>query len=367
MATTGPDEPGGNGDEPYILCDNLVKIFKTAELEVVALQGLDLTVRSGEMMAIIGNSGSGKTTLLNILGGLDRPSAGRCRVGSLDLVQASDADLVQYRRHRVGFVWQQSPRNLLPYLTAFENVQAPMLFATIRRPRERAEMLLEAVGLKERMRHRLGQLSGGEQQRVAIAIALANEPDLLLADEPTGEVDTQTAAQIYEIFRHLNREYGLTIIVVSHDRNIAQRVDRVLAIRDGRTSTETVRRVTVREGDEHTHDEFVIVDDTGRLQVPRDMLEQLGIEGRAVVELEGEQIVIRPEQATHDIRIVEATPVETSRPASGGPTDTPQREAGRRPDRPAPPKPAARPERDAEEVSDEHRMFAPPDHREDDD
>jgi len=303
--TATPEPPTSATARPYVQCDNLVRIYKTADLEVVALQGLDLQVRRGEMMAIIGNSGSGKTTLMNILGGLDRPTAGRCFVGDLDLVQASESDLVLYKRHKVGFVWQQSSRNIIPYLNALENVQAPMLFANGRRRKERARNLLERVGLADRMHHRLSQLSGGQQQRVAIAIALANEPELILADEPTGEVDTQTAARIYEIFRELNREAGVTVIVVSHDRNIASRVDRVVAIRDGRTSTETVRRVSVNAGEEHTHDEFVIVDDTGRLQVPREMLQRVGIHGRAVVELEEDSVVIRSESAGRGVRIVD--------------------------------------------------------------
>ncbi len=312
---------GVDGDQPFIQCDNLVKIYKTEELEVVALQGLDLNIRRGEMMAIIGNSGSGKSSLLNILGGLDRPSAGQCRVGDLDLVQASESQLVRYRRHQVGFMWQQSSRNLIPYLTAFENVQAPMLFANIRKPRDRARALLTAVGLEDRMQHRLSQLSGGQQQRVAIAISLANDPEVLLADEPTGEVDTQTAAQIYDILRHLNEQRDLTIIIVSHDRNIASQVERVVAIRDGRTSTETVRRVSVHGDGEHTHDEYVIVDDVGRLQVPREMLDQLGIGGRAVVDVEGDQIVIRSELAAQSAT---GTPPATAAAESPAESETPE-------------------------------------------
>ena len=329
MATATAPVPGlgVNGDEPFIQCDNLVKIYKTEELEVVALQGLDLNIRRGEMMAIIGNSGSGKSSLLNILGGLDRPSAGQCRVGDLDLVQASESELVRYRRHQVGFMWQQSSRNLIPYLTAFENVQAPMLFANIRKPSQRARGLLTAVGLEDRMQHRLSQLSGGQQQRVAIAISLANDPELLLADEPTGEVDTQTAAQIYDILRHLNEQRDLTIIIVSHDRNIASQVERVVAIRDGRTSTETVRRVSVHGDGEHTHDEYVIVDDVGRLQVPREMLDQLGIGGRAVVDVEGDQIVIRSEPAAAGVEIVRDDSTAADRTAERAPEPTAPRPA----------------------------------------
>ena len=284
--------------EPFIVCDNLVKIYKVADLEVVALQGLDLTVNRGELMAIIGNSGSGKSTLLNTLGGLDRPSAGRVSVGNRDLLKMDDRDMVLYKREVVGFVWQQSSRNLIPYLTALENVQVPMIIAG-KSPAEQsawAGELLDAVGLGHRKTHRLSQLSGGEQQRVAIAIGLANRPPLLLADEPTGEVDTATAGVIYGIFRRLNKEYGTSIVIVSHDPAIAFRVDRVVAIRDGRTSTETVRR-TVVEGEtetEQTHEEFVVMDAAGRIQIPRDYVEKLGMGRRVRVEMEDGRIVVRP-------------------------------------------------------------------------
>jgi len=284
--------------EPFIVCDNLVKIYKVADLEVVALQGLDLTVNRGELMAIIGNSGSGKSTLLNILGGLDRPSAGRVMVGNRDLLKMDDRDMVMYKRDVVGFVWQQSGRNLIPYLTALENVQIPMIIAgkPVAEQREWAKEVLNAVGLGHRLNHRLSQLSGGEQQRVAIAIGLANRPPMLLADEPTGEVDTATAGVIYGIFRRLNEEYGTTVVIVSHDPAIAFRVDRVVAIRDGRTSTETVRRIQVEgeaEGDQ-THEEFVVMDAAGRIQIPRDYVERLGMGRRVRVDLEDGRIVVRP-------------------------------------------------------------------------
>ena len=196
-------------DEPLIICDNLVKIYKVANLEVVALQGLDLVVKRGELLGVVGASGSGKSTLMNILGGLDRPSAGRVWVDGYDLLKLSDFALDRYRRAKVGFVWQQGARNLVPYLNALENVMLPMTLAgrTGRRPRRRAEELLSTVGLAERQRHTLQQMSGGEQQRVAIAVALANDPALLLADEPTGEVDSVTALAIYETFQELTRRY----------------------------------------------------------------------------------------------------------------------------------------------------------------
>jgi len=245
----------------HVHCQDLVRIYKIADLEVVALRGLNLEVAAGEMMAIVGNSGSGKSTLLNILGGLDRPSAGACTVGGLDLVNASGAELAEYKRYEVGFVWQQSARNLIPYLGALDNVLAPMLFAggAGSTERRRARELLAACGLSERMDHKPPQLSGGEQQRVAIAVALANEPELLLADEPTGEVDNQTAGDIYELLRRLNAERRLTVMIVTHDRDVTRHVSRVVAIRDGQTSSEIVQRVGLPGADEPAHEEYVIV------------------------------------------------------------------------------------------------------------
>ncbi len=289
---------------PFIICDNLVKIYKVAELEVVALQGLDLEVRRGELMAIVGNSGSGKTTLLNILGGLDRPSAGRVIVGGIDLLKLSDRQLVKYKREMVGFVWQQTARNLIPYLTALENVELPMLIAGKSGPQATAwaRELLEAVGLGHRLHHKLATLSGGEQQRVAIAIALANRPPLLLADEPTGSVDTRTADQIFAIFRQIRDTYGTTVIIVTHDIGVMAKVDRVVAIRDGKTSSELIRRLDINLEDYdgrtiavgETHDEFVVLDSAGRLQIPKEFRDKLGIKGKVVLELVDNQIIIKP-------------------------------------------------------------------------
>lgn len=287
-----------------IFCEGLVKIYKTEEVEVVALQGLNLTVERGEMMAIIGNSGSGKSTFMNILGGLDRPSAGTVKVGEWDLLKISDEQLVEYKRSTVGFVWQNNARNLLPYLTALENVEMPMMLGS-KLDRAYAKQLLEMVGLKERMHNKLQQLSGGEQQRVAIAISLANRPKLLLADEPTGSVDSATSDRIMDIFRTFNRELGVTIVIVTHDLELAGKVDRVVAIRDGLTSTEfikrnpeldsavysgeTVGRRTVKE----EHEAYVVIDRAGRLQIPKEYLEALGIGNKASLEFDGEKILIR--------------------------------------------------------------------------
>ena len=294
--------------EPFIICDNLVKIYRVADHDVVALQGLDLIVETGEMLGIVGASGSGKSTLMNILGGMDRPSAGRLRVTGRDLLKLNDAALDNYRLTTVGFVWQQSARNLIPYLNAVENVEAPLLLYGYvgHTKRKRAEELLDLVGLSQRMSHRLSELSGGEQQRTAIAVALANNPRLLLADEPTGEVDEATAQQIYATFRHLNQELSLTTLIVSHDPNLAHHVDRVVAIRDGKITSESVwQPVPVQAGDlpaegaesspaERVIQELTVLDSAGRLQVPKEFLEEYQIKGRVQLERTPEGILIRP-------------------------------------------------------------------------
>jgi len=306
---------------PMVLCDGLVKIYKVQDLEVVALQGLDLMVDRGEFMSIVGASGSGKSTLMNILGGLDKPSAGKAIVDGQDLLKLSSFALTRYRRRKVGFVWQQPSRNLIPYLSIQENVELPMIVAgmAFKERKTWVRELLDAVGLWERRGHTMQQLSGGEQQRTAIGVSLANKPVLLLADEPTGEVDTTTAQTIVDTLRHLNREYDLTIIMVTHDPRIEGQVDRVVAIRDGKTSSERVRRVrAAREGveeqeegtddlaaietpDEHvTYHEYVVLDNAGRLQIPREFLDELGISDRAEVDLTEEGILIRPAAGLED-------------------------------------------------------------------
>ncbi|MCP5094548.1 MAG: ATP-binding cassette domain-containing protein [Chloroflexi bacterium] len=274
--------------EPFIVCENLVKIYKVAELEVIAIQGLDLTIQQGELIGIVGASGSGKSTFLNVLGGLDRPSAGKIAVNGRNLLKLSDAELDKYRRDEVGFVWQQSARNLIPYLTAKENVELPMTVAGINPRKKRAwsQELLEAVGLWDHRQHKLAQLSGGQQQRVAIAVALANKPSLLLGDEPTGELDSTTSDETLALFQRLNEQYGLTTIIVTHDPQVSKAVDRVVTIRDGRTSSETVRRnnhATAQADQEAVFDEYVMVDGVGRLQIPPDVREKIGLTDRVTI------------------------------------------------------------------------------------
>jgi len=286
--------------EPYILCEDLFKIYKQEDLEVVALRGLDLKVERGELMAIVGASGSGKSTLLNVLAGLDLPSAGRCIVGGRSLLTMTPSDLVTYRRKEVGFVWQQTSRNVLAYLTAVQNVELPMILegGEPNPSRQRAYELLDMVGLGHRSEIRPDRLSGGEQQRVAIAVALANDPPLLLADEPTGELDSQTASEVFGVLRGLNEELGVTVVVVTHDPAIANQIDRVVAIRDGRISTESFRRIAFQGREAYVyHDEYAVVDRTGRLQIPKEYLERVDIHERARLKLVEGMVEVLPEDA----------------------------------------------------------------------
>jgi ABC-type lipoprotein export system ATPase subunit len=288
----------------YIVCEDLFKIYKIADLEVVALRGLDLKVRSGELMAIIGASGSGKSTLLNILGGLETPSAGKVIVGRRDLLNMSTGDLVSYRREDVGFVWQQGGRNLVSYLNALQNVELPLqlLGWSPSKRRERSLELLSAVGLADRAEHLPDRLSGGEQQRVAIAVALSHNPPLLLADEPTGELDSQTAGTILDAFRTLNERYGITIVIVTHDMSITKKVDRVITIRDGRSSLEAIRIRTFQPPPEPADvlDEYVVVDKAGRLQLPSDYVRKLNLNERVKVEMSDGKITILPEKCSEE-------------------------------------------------------------------
>lgn len=301
--------------QPYILCRDLVKIYKGDGLEVLALQGLDLEVEEGEFVGVVGASGSGKSTLLNILAGLDTPSAGKAIVGAYDLGKLSSHKAIDYRRKEVGIIWQQTARGLFPYLTAQQNVEAPLTFSGRSGPEGKkksawATELLELVGLGDRGEHIVQQLSGGEQQRVAIAVALANQPRLLLADEPTGELDSASALSVYQALQEANHATKVTIVLVTHDPEIASHVDRVVSIRDGRTSAEYVRRleeITADSEEETTssvaststalaaQDEFVLVDRFGRLQLPIEHAERLGLAGkisRVRIHLENDHLTL---------------------------------------------------------------------------
>lgn len=287
--------------EVMVQAESLVKIYKTKLTEVLALQGLDLTVEAGELTALIGNSGSGKSTFLNMIGGLDKPSAGSLLVDGKNLFTMTKRQLIAYKRDTVGFVWQNNGRNLVPYLSALENIMLPMHLSHSRHRKDKAVGLLEMVGLSSKKHSRLNTLSGGEQQRIAIAIALANSPKLLLADEPTGSVDAQTADYIFDIFRELNAQ-GQTVLIVTHDVALSKKVKRVVAIRDGKISSERILRESYAERlkesnidwrQEDTQEEFAVLDKAGRVQIPREMLEKLGIKDQKVkLEVRDGQVVL---------------------------------------------------------------------------
>ena len=284
-----------------IKADNLVKIYKTKDIEVMALQGLDLTVKRSELLAIIGNSGSGKSTFLNMLGGLDKPTAGKLWVAGHDLFKMTEREKVKYKRDAVGFVWQNNARNLIPYLTALENIMLPMEIKNEGKMKERALQLLDTVGLSAKKHSKLNMLSGGEQQRIAIAIALANAPELLLADEPTGSVDRKTADYIFDIFKRLNSETGQTILIVTHDVTLSKKVRRVVAIRDGKISSERILKEQYADclSDAvdwmslDTQEEYSVVDKVGRVQLPHDLLEKLDLNSNKVkVTMNDKKIII---------------------------------------------------------------------------
>ena len=299
-AYTGGTDATARGN-PYVVCQDLFKIYKRADLEVVALRGLNLTVRQGELVAIVGASGSGKSTLLNILAGLDRPSAGEVWVGQRDLLNVSEQSLVDYRRRDVGFVWQATTRNLLPYLKVSENIRLPMALAG--RPgklrREWSRELMSALGIDDKADRLPHQLSGGEQQRAAIGVALSNQPGLLLADEPTGELDTATAIQVFDMFRTLNRDLGVTVVIVSHYPGVSQFVDRVVHIRDGRISSETMSVASYQRDGSRNEEEYLVIDEAGRLQLPQEFAARFHFEpgrqrGLARLEIEDGRVTLKP-------------------------------------------------------------------------
>jgi ABC-type lipoprotein export system ATPase subunit len=296
-------------DNALVTCENLVKIYKVADLEVVALQGLDLEIAPGEMVALVGASGSGKSTLLNMVGALDVPSAGRCIVSGNDLTRINEKQRTNYRCFVAGHVWQQVGRNLLPELSVAENITLPQVLggAGGRARRKRTHELMERTSIARLARKKPHQISGGEQQRAAICVALANGPALLLADEPTGELDSTTADEILRLLRELNRELGLTILIVTHDVNVASVADRTIAIRDGRTSTETVRRdAPLAAGPANggtsaviglpseTHRESILIDRVGRLQLPHEAIVRIPFNGRADVRIHDDHVEIWP-------------------------------------------------------------------------
>jgi peptide/nickel transport system ATP-binding protein len=288
-------------EEVFVNCDNLVKIYKIADLEVVALQGLDLTVSKGDILALVGPSGAGKSTLLNVIGGLDSPSAGKVQIAKHDLLAMNNKERVEYKRNMVGFVWQHPSRNLLPYLSAKENVELPMMLNNKNSSdrSKRADELLEIVGLADRANFRPNQLSGGQQQRVAIAVALANNPPLLLGDEMTGQIDSKSAAEVFDTLHKVHEAFDTTIILVTHDPLVSGLVDRVVAIHDGRTSTE-IRRHRDKESGAVNEEEWVILDQTGRLQLPKKYVDSLSLKERVKVRLEVDHVTVWPQHKVQE-------------------------------------------------------------------
>ena len=290
--TQTPERPYSG---PDILCEDLVRIHSTDGIEVQALQGLSLTVDPGEVVAIVGASGSGKSTLLNILSGLDKPTGGRARVAGHDLVTMRTKDRTLFRRHSVGFVFQQTSRNLLPFLTAAENVALPMLLARGQRQRARVASLLSLLGVAEQANRLPAELSGGQQQRVAIATALANDPYVLLADEPTGELDETSSSQVLDAMRTAALKLHTTLLIVTHDPAVSEHVARTIQIRDGRTSTEVRRRTVVDAGGSHEiAEEYTVIDRNGRIQLPSGHVRSLGLHERVRLELEADHVGIWP-------------------------------------------------------------------------
>lgn len=211
--------------------ENITKVYKMGETEVVALSGVDLRIEQGEMISIIGSSGSGKSTLMNIMGCLDKPTSGQYRLEEIEVSKLSDNKLAEIRNKKIGFVFQSF--NLLPRTTALANVELPLIYGGAGNRRQRVLQALESVGLAHRSHHKPSELAGGEQQRVAIARALINNPALILADEPTGNLDTQTSREIMLIFQKLN-EQGMTIVLVTHERDITAYTQRTIEMRDGK-------------------------------------------------------------------------------------------------------------------------------------
>jgi peptide/nickel transport system ATP-binding protein len=300
------------------------------EHELVALRGIDFEMQQGEMVAIIGPSGAGKSSLLNLLGGLDTPTAGALTVDGLNLLSLKGTKLADYRLKRVGFLWQQISRNLLPHRSALHNVTLPMMLAGMNpfQRRSQARELLEAVGLADQMYKHPAALSGGQQQRVALAVALANRPPLLLADEPTGALDRQSGAQVMELLGDLRKRFGLTVLIVTHDLDIAAAADRVLTLRDGALGQDL----------SNAGEDALALDASGRLRLPEAVRAQLAEAPRISVEIRPEGVLLRPESDSDDLSmpIGDVVPADAPPPRRrrfgwlrrGSTKTPPQQEAG---------------------------------------
>ena len=303
------DGPVREHGGPDIWCEDLVRIYSTEDVEVQALQGLNLVVDPGDIVALVGASGSGKSTLLGILSGLDRPTGGRARVAGVDLLTMNRAQRVDYQRHVVGFVWQQTSRNLLPFLTAADNVALPMVISNRKERGTRVSELLDLLGVGDCAGRKPAQLSGGQQQRVAIATALANSPSVLLADEPTGELDDASSEQVLQAMRQAAEELGTTVLVVTHDPTVSDHVRRTVQIRDGRTSTEVLRQKVVGpDGVERTvAREYTVIDRAGRIQLPKDHVSDLGLRDRVRLTKEPDHVGVWADDEEHSTDAADGT------------------------------------------------------------
>ena len=298
-----PQDQAPTGADAMIVCDRLVRIYYGDGIEVQALQGLDLLVAEGELTALIGAAGSGKSTLMNILAGLDTPTAGTVWVAGHNLGAMTASERLAYRRTVAGFIWQQTSRNLLPYMTAQQNVLLPMRLSSLRRRERlrRANALLDTLDIAHCAHRTPDRMSGGEQQRAAIATALANQPKVLLADEPTGELDSSTARNVFAALQTANTELGVTVLVVTHDPAVSSQVRRTIAIRDGKTSSETIRHAaTDEQGKTTLHArEYATLDRAGRVQIPRKITERLGMRNRVELQDEPDHLGVWPDHAAH--------------------------------------------------------------------
>ena len=260
----------------HINCTGLYKIFKVSDLEVVALRGVDLDIGYGELISIVGASGSGKSTLLNILAGYESPSAGDVQVGNFDLLGINQKEAVEYRKSEVGFVWQQTGKNLVPYLDIYSNIELPMMASDLSKKERssRVDSLIDFLNLNSISSRLPENISGGEQQVSAIAVALANQPPLLLADEPTGELDDETSTMVLEKMRYVNENFGTTVVIVTHDPKIEDHVNRSIGMRDGKVVKEVLRKKKKKS-------EFIVIDSFGGVQIPQEILSKSKIESKA--------------------------------------------------------------------------------------
>jgi putative ABC transport system ATP-binding protein len=304
--TESVQDQAPTGADGMIVCDRLVRIYSGEGIEVQALEGLDLLIKRGELTALIGAAGSGKSTLMNILAGLDTPTAGGVWVAGHNLGAMTPKERLAYRRSVAGFIWQQTSRNLVPYMTARQNVLLPMRLSLVGRSarRRRAGFLLDTLGIAHCADRTPDRMSGGEQQRAAIATALANEPEVLLADEPTGELDSSTARDVFSALQTANTELGVTVLVVTHDPAVSSQVRRTIAIRDGKTSSETIRHATTDEAGTTTLHarEYAMLDRAGRVQLPREMTRRLRMRNRVELQEESDHIGVWPDPAADQER-----------------------------------------------------------------